>query len=167
MPRPRPHSAGFGFASGLAARTTGPLKFSALRSLETCFLVELPTMRTLPLGVCFLIAVEVHASANMPVKDYRAAMASKDESVVSGIKLYLLGLGDGLEWASVDTVIKKGVPLYCPPEKLVLTLDNFIQMINSRIEANSQFLTEKQLNETQIGLLLLEGLEETFPCKEK
>jgi hypothetical protein len=105
------------------------------------------------------------ALADYTIGNYKNAIASENPERIALMKRYLLGVGDGLSSGSVGGKQQ----LFCGPEKLALTLENYINILNSRI----QYLDRLWGNETEkvdrrpIGLELLTGLQETFPCKGK
>jgi hypothetical protein len=107
----------------------------------------------------------IPAFAGSTIGDYKNAMASENPARISLMKQYVLGVGDGLGWGSAGSKEE----LFCPPPKLTLTLDNYINILNSHIRD----LDRLWANETEkvdrrfIGLVLLEALRETFPCKGK
>ena len=103
----------------------------------------------------------------MTVKQYRATITSPYPGVVHLTQAYIEGLGEGMMWANVRATFKGGQPLYCQPGKLSLGTDNYVDMIDHRIAALSKSLTDKELGESLIPLLLLSALEETFPCPSK
>ena len=51
--------------------------------------------------------------------------------------------------------------LYCPPQKLALTIGNLRNIIDDEIKDN--YKVHKKHN-TPIPLILLRGLKKTFPC---
>jgi hypothetical protein len=110
-----------------------------------------------------LIALPVHAQ--ITVKDYRATIALNNKSEVAEMKLYISGIGEGMLWANSEATRMK-TPLYCEPEKLELVADNYLGMIDGQIRKLSQEggATKTELDNVAIGVLLLKGLEETFPC---
>jgi len=56
---------------------------------------------------------------------------------------------------------------YCSPAKLALALDNYINIIDRQIKADTVRLPEERTRGTWIEVLLMVGLQETFPCKGK
>lgn len=119
-------------------------------------------MRTL-LPLC-LLAFAVRVNADMTVKDYRARMAVKESTTATVAKVYIQGIGDGFTWANAILQKNGKTPLYCQPVKLGLGKDNYVAMIDEQIKALSAGVPEAQLNEFDVGLLLLDALREDFPC---
>ena len=93
-------------------------------------------------------------------------MASKDAVAVIATKLYVKGVSDGIVRANAFIEISGNSPLYCQPEKLALGIESYIGIIDRQIKAlSSSGLPPEQLEQTDIGLVLLAGLQATFPCK--
>ena len=92
-------------------------------------------------------------------------MTSGDPVRTEQMKRYVLGVGDGLSWGSIGGK----APLFCPPPSLALVLDNYLNILNTRIAELDELYAEKieNVNRRPIGLALLEGLEKTFPCSTK
>jgi hypothetical protein len=129
---------------------------------------RMPGMRTLVTTLCLLTLSAVQVKAQITVKDYRATMVANNRTEVAELKLYIGGMGEGILWANSEATSKK-TPLYCEPDKLELVADNYIGMIDGQIKKLSQpgGVTKAELDDFAIGVLLLKGLEETFPCKAK
>jgi hypothetical protein len=59
--------------------------------------------------------------------------------------------------------------MFCAPEKLVFELDNYISILNAEIkrrlvQAGGDSSEIKKVMQTPIEVVLLYGLESTFPC---
>jgi len=118
-------------------------------------------MRTLLVTLCLLAVSVVQAKAEINVKDYKTSMAS-DNASRAMTRAYIRGLGEGMAWANINQA-----RLYCPPGQLALVLENFIDIIDRQIEMRSTRWPQAELDRTYIGLLLFDGLKETFPCGGK
>ena len=107
-------------------------------------------------------------NAQITVKDYKATLSNDDVAKIVAMKLYISGVGDGLLWANAEATRRK-IPLFCEPNNLKLLVDNYIDMINSQIGRLSQpgGASKSELDDLPIGMLLLKGLEGTFPCETK
>jgi hypothetical protein len=119
-------------------------------------------MRILLAVLCFLTLIRMPLFAEITVKVYHERMRSSNESEVAGMKIYVKGLGEGLGWANTELGDKN--LLYCPPPKLGLGTENFLDMIDKKIESLSSIVPSAKLDEMWIGLLLVKALKETFPC---
>src|SRR6516164_4615338 len=107
-----------------------------------------------------LMLVSLTSSANaMTVifKDYKAA--TSDEKAF--YYLYLDGVREGIIELNVVLEEKRQQPLFCLPEKLALTIEQAEDIMMRQAEK----ITDP--HQLPIGLLLVEGLQNTFPCNEK
>ena len=115
----------------------------------------------LRLLVIALVVFDLTSSANaMTVifKDYKAA-ANKDEKAF--YLLYLDGVREGIIELNVVLEEKRQQPLFCLPDKLALTVGQAEDIMMRQAEK----ITDP--DQLPIGLLLAQGLQETFPCNEK
>ena len=111
-------------------------------------------------AVIALIWFGLTSSANaMTVifKDYKAA--NNDERAF--YLLYLDGVREGIIELNVVLEEKRQQPLFCLPEKLVLTIEQAEDIVMRQAEK----ITDP--DQVPIGLLLAQGLQNTFPCDEK
>ena len=90
--------------------------------------------------------------------------STKDEQAL--LNAYLVGLGEGFLWAEIHLSNTHGIRLYCQPDSRVLTEKDYREILERQIHnaKNAQFLQEAS-ERNIIGMLLLTGLRETFPCK--
>ena len=112
-------------------------------------------------AVIALMLFNLISSANaMTVifKDYKAA-ANKDEKAF--YLLYLDGVREGIIELNVVMEEKRQQPLFCLPEKLALTVGQAEDIVMHQAEK----ITDP--DQLPIGLLLAQGLQDTFPCNEK
>jgi hypothetical protein len=95
--------------------------------------------------------------------DMTQSSAKEDHALLTA---YLVGLGEGFSWAEIHLRQIHGRRLYCPPDGLVLTEKDYRAMLESQIHdaKHARFLQEWYEREI-IGMLLLAGLIETFPCE--
>jgi hypothetical protein len=97
------------------------------------------------------------------VKQYKAEMMSDATATLT--KIYVQGLGDGITWANAAAQAEKKSAFFCQPDKLILGPQNYIDIIDQQIKERSTRMTAAKLDDSWIGVLLMMGLEETFPCK--
>jgi hypothetical protein len=110
--------------------------------------------------VIALILFGLTSSANaMTVifKDYKAA--NNDEKAF--YYLYLDGVREGIIELNGVLEDKRQQPLFCLPEKLELTIEQTEDIMMRQAEK----ITDP--DQLPIGLLLAQGLQNTFPCDEK
>jgi hypothetical protein len=116
-------------------------------------------MKSLVLVV--LLAFMGSASAGMTVKEYEKF---KNDDFM---KMYIYGVGVGYSWANAELLTLKRPLLYCAPETLVLHGENYIQILNQRIEAVRRIAGDEVLSEYYIEIMLKDGLKQAFPCVVK
>jgi Rap1a immunity proteins len=111
-------------------------------------------------AVIALILFGLTSSANaMTVifKDYKAATSDEKAFYL----LYLDGVREGIIELNVVLEEKRQQPLFCLPEKLALTVGQAEDIMMRQAEK----ITDPE--QLPIGLLLAQGLQNTFPCDEK
>jgi hypothetical protein len=102
------------------------------------------------------------ASAEILVTGYKQLRAVGPVS--DGIKAYITGLGDGYLGANIELEIRGMPRLYCQAA-IRLNGDNYVSMIDSEIERYEKSVGAYPSG-TDIGIVLLEALKHTFPCKK-
>jgi hypothetical protein len=119
----------------------------------------------LALLLCTVLRAE-DPTTGLTVREYRKIMASNNEARKVPIEIFIRGLGEGMQWGAYMATRKPGaVELYCLPDKLHLTPQNFMNIIDNEIRED-QKKNPTLLDEQPVALILLFGLMETFPCKE-
>ena len=79
-------------------------------------------------------------------------------------QVYIQGLGDGFIVANIASRTDGKGPLFCPPRNLSLNLENYKSILDDEIEQQSKVQTADVLEQAPISVLLLSGLQRTFPC---
>jgi hypothetical protein len=111
--------------------------------------------------VIALVLFGLSSNANamtVTFKDYKKA-ANSDEKAF--YLLYLDGVREGIIELNVVLEEKRQQPLFCLPEKLALTVGQAEDIVMHQAEK----ITDP--DQLPIGLLLAQGLQNTFPCDEK
>ena len=80
------------------------------------------------------------------------------------MKLYVKGLGGGMELAAVIAG-QNGTPIFCRPPKLALGVENYMSIIEEEVKAKRDSGAAVDPN-TPIGVILISGFVNTFPCKQ-
>ena len=90
--------------------------------------------------------------------------SAKEEQAL--LNACLVGLGEGFVWAEIHLSNAHGIHLYCQPDNRALTEKDYREILERQIHnaKNAQFLQEASERDI-IGMLLLTGLRETFPCE--
>ena len=107
---------------------------------------------------------ESDPEAMITVKMYREMMASPQGSANWMLMVsYVTGIGNGIGWANAVAERRKQ-PLYCKPEKVELGMSKWLDILDREIEGASARMPASKLDKIDIGLVLLEGLMNTFPA---
>lgn len=93
----------------------------------------------------------------MNLEDFNNFRASNE--IVA--KIYLKGLAEGMNWSNTFIEFEGGKQLYCPPENLRLGHRDYMKILDSKMIE----IQKHKHKEQPVGLLLLEALKITFPCK--
>jgi hypothetical protein len=117
-------------------------------------------MRTLLILTLLRLPV---GAADMSVKQYEKEVHSSDRNRADAIKLYVIGIGQGIAWANTAAE-KNNSPLYCQPRTFSMNGTNYIDILDKMIKTFESKTTVEELNELPVAMLLV-GLQETFPCQ--
>jgi hypothetical protein len=114
-------------------------------------------------------AISPLCAEELTVKDYQEWKQAAESGALRQVDkrefdLHLGGLGEGIEWANAWLANLGRPQLYCQPPNLALNVDNYIKLIDVQIGKAAARLTQERLEKLYVGVLLLDGLAETFPC---
>lgn len=107
----------------------------------------------------YLLVISSPAIAAMTLETYEQKYKSRDNS---NFKMYISGVGSGYEYMNLYLVVNKMPPVYCVPDNLALTADNYLSILDKTIEQSREHVSPN----VKIELILLQGLMQTFPCKK-
>lgn len=115
-----------------------------------------------PIIISLIMILSSTANA-MTVSDYRSNLKNSPEFVYS----YINGVGNGYSWMSIMYKANGTLPnpTFCQPGNLALNEDNYIRIINDEIVERAKQSTPDKINGFHVELMLLAGLERTFPCQ--
>jgi hypothetical protein len=102
--------------------------------------------------------------AEITVKAYQKSVHSSDRDRAATMKLYVMGVGSGIAWANTAAE-KNNAPLYCQPPNFSMNGDYYIDILDKTIKELESKTTAKELNEYPVGLIVLMGLQKSFPCQ--
>jgi hypothetical protein len=103
-----------------------------------------------------VIASALPARAEIRVGEYEKLQGDS-------LNLYISGVGVGYLWANA-MIKKSGQPLlYCQPREFTATGETYKNILDKEISANKDMYTL----DIPIELILLRGLQKTFPCEGK
>jgi hypothetical protein len=77
------------------------------------------------------------------------------------ISLFLNGLLQGFEWANSFLHTANRPEIFCEPEKLALTVNQEVDILNRYIEENPTY------SNYPVGAVLLQALRDAFPCSKR
>jgi hypothetical protein len=100
-------------------------------------------------------------SANITVKTYEEDKAAGGNQW-NATRVYIDGVGAGLQSANAALRSGKQQPLFCEPLNFVITSENLLNILDQRIGKGSLSPMSEDL---PIEIVLLIGLQKTFPCK--
>jgi len=101
--------------------------------------------------------IATNSMADVDLKFYKSLTATQKEELTD----YIAGVGKGIFWAQIIVNQKYGTKLYCVPSNLALNGDNYIQILNDEISKYNYG------DDAPIELILVFGLQHTFPCDIK
>lgn len=99
----------------------------------------------------------ITASPAWAQTDARAYMQQIDNG--SELHLQMLSaIAEGITLANVQVAIRKQPPLFCPPQEMVFTNDQYAEIAR-------QYLKKRpQMGVYPVGLVMVRALVLTFPC---
>lgn len=103
-----------------------------------------------------LMLILSNSAIAMDVQSYEKLKNSS----IDILKVYINGVGYGYSWINSILESQERPPLYCPPRKIALNVENYLAVIDDEIKKASQPLPP----DTPIELILYFGLVESFPC---
>jgi hypothetical protein len=112
-----------------------------------------------------LVCLQLGA-ADMTVRQYQKDVRSSDRDRADAVKLYVMGIGNGIAWANTAAE-KNNAPLYCQPPHFSMNGNNYVDILDKMIKNFEAKTTAKELNELPVAMLVLMGLQESFPCEAK
>jgi hypothetical protein len=111
-----------------------------------------------------LSVAQMNAVTTLTVKKYRSDMASDLSRQI--VTVYIRGMGEGMIWINTKLEREKR-PLFCLTEQVALNDDNYIDIIDAQLKKLAAVTTQAELDDFQVGTILMYGLQATFPCKAK
>jgi len=78
-------------------------------------------------------------------------------------QVYVAAVGEGYLWANADLILRNQKPLYCAPPQTEFGAELFKAILAKRIHEHRSEIKP----DTSIGLILLDGLQESYPCPQR
>jgi len=101
-------------------------------------------------------------AGEITVAMYEEVSKAHDPKLDKIIMMNLTGLGQGIEWYNT---MAKDSKLYCTPSQLTLGVSNYEDILNRQIKGLRMVDPDYDTDSLPLGLVLLQGLIRTFPCK--
>jgi hypothetical protein len=102
------------------------------------------------------------AACAMDIATYDAQRkAAANSQVQVRLRIYLLGVGEGLKLANAQLVRRNVEPMFCLPEAKPLFAEDYIQAIDSTMRQDRRSLESEQV---PIEVILLMALGRAYPC---
>ena len=114
--------------------------------------------------ILLLFIVSTNVLADWSSRDYDNMSKIEKDS----LRMYINGVGEGSSWMSIiqESNNKEYRKLYCPPVDLVLDVNEYVDILEKRINKVKN-LNLYNLENSPIGMELVNGLIDTFPCDKK
>lgn len=117
-------------------------------------------MKKIILLLLVAIAISTNIKADIAVKDYKEFLTSiGEEETLKMVENYIVGVGKGFFWANAYLGATKQNPLYCQNSNLILNGNNYVEIMHR------EYTSIKYDDKTAMELILLLGLQKTFPCR--
>ena len=113
-------------------------------------------------AAALLLAMATPAFASFTLANYQKEKAAGPLGTPS--LMYLVGVGDGYATMNVALqVLRQQQPFYCQPS-IPLNAQNYAALLDKQIAKRTGTVAAYN-TEWDIAMILLDALEETFPCK--
>ena len=112
------------------------------------------------LGVVLTMLISTPAHAEWTAREALAKLDGKDFGEQAVASAFIHGLATGLAWADGYHIVLGQSPMYCPPSKLSLTLQQNVSILREHVKANPQDA------HTQLGRVMVLAYLSVFPCDE-
>jgi len=90
----------------------------------------------------------------MTVKMYLESREKPEDQ--APLEVYMMGMKDGMQWMNTDPAI------YCPPGKLVLNIENYMNILDRYIKNEEERFTAS--DDWRVGMAMRLALVDAFPC---
>ena len=97
------------------------------------------------------------AAAEPTVEQYLASRG-EDRTVLTA---YIIGAQDALGWTNAALQERGDAPLFCVPERLALTRDQVVDIVDRFAAAKAEVLEEEVM---YLSLFVMFAMQDAFPC---
>ena len=114
------------------------------------------------LAAIVVVAIALTSNASRAEQSVSSLLQDYDAGTDEGrlfLEFALKQTEDGIGWANAMLRIEDQEPLYCPPEEMVLSGSQIVDMLRQESEASLLFAAQP------FGLGILSALRNQFPCE--
>lgn len=110
---------------------------------------------------CLLAAPTLASAMDIPTYEKQRKEAATSPTQMR-LRIYLVGIGEGLRLANAALIQRNERPLFCPPDaQLPLSADSYRQLIDAELQGARDMLVRQ---ERSIESVLLEALQGKYRC---
>jgi hypothetical protein len=121
---------------------------------------ERPVKELAAIGLILLALLQNSpANANVSVREFREARKAGGTRLEQ-LRLYVIGLANGMANANAELTLKHQRPLFCAPEKFGISAEDDFRMIEDTLAHSKTTISDTQ----NIESVLMLAYELTFPC---
>lgn len=115
--------------------------------------------------ICLLLVLFIaQPVAALDVAAYKLAKTTPGTAELN--EMYVLGVGQGISWTNSELATKK-TPLFCPPARVALDAQNYVQMLDQHIKYYQETSPNYDTNHAPIEFILLRAMQYNFPCQPR
>ncbi|EIC19834.1 hypothetical protein [Thiorhodovibrio frisius] len=109
------------------------------------------------LNLLFILLITLSSrSFSLSIEDY-----DKERGISSDkLDVFISGLGQGYFWSNVILAADKKNTLYCQPQTLILTTEDYLAIIDKQLAKHRK----NWGTDVSIEMILFLGLAATYPC---
>lgn len=127
-------------------------------------------MKSIKIILLLALLVGSVPATSWTVKQYESLKVSTNETDKLNLNLFIAGVAEGFQFSNLKLDSIGTSQFYCQPESLIVDDERLKHIIDRQIEIHRKMSHEysgnlPKLDEWPVGMLMLEGLIETFPCK--
>jgi hypothetical protein len=108
--------------------------------------------------ILFCLTLSNANAASILLRTYKSPIDKADKAL---LKVYLDGVKEGIVMLNVTLQAEGRQPLFCQPQKLALTVEQAEEIMMRKAKKMAD------PDGVPISLILIHGLQDTFPCDEK
>jgi len=108
--------------------------------------------------ILFSLTLSNANAASVLLRTYKSPIDKADKAL---LKVYLDGVKEGIVMLNVTLQAEGRQPLFCQPQKLALTVEQAEEIMTRKAKKMAD------PDRVPVSIILIHGLQDTFPCDEK